>query len=111
MKKQFRQHTRCAHLSSNLNERKKKHSTRERSSSQKEHSIDVLFSKLISATSLIPFIDLPDEDFRQTCIKRFTKRRNRFQNFFYRLSLKIERACSSIENRKVQLRASGNDFT
>ena len=38
------------------------------------------------------------------------KQRNRFQKFFYRLSLRIERACSSIENRIASLQASGNDF-
>ena len=58
------------------------------------------------------FLFLPADAFNKTYdyVGSPKKQRNRFQKFFYRLSLRIERACSSIENQIASLQASGNDF-
>ena len=111
MKKFLRKrHVHHTHAAINLSTLKKKHSCNKynySSDSLSQHRLCLVFCML---TALLPLLMPPNDAYLNAIGNAPIKERNRFQKFFHKLAIRIERACLSIENKNANLRAYRNDF-
>ena len=65
------------------------------------------------ATRILSLYRPPEDAYERAMgyLPKQPKPRNRFQQFFYKVACRLERACSYIDNELASIRASGNDFS
>lgn len=109
-----KRHVHHTHAAVNLSSLRKKHSC-DNANDASDSSLDSLSPRTLKftlrlITGLLPHLLPPRDEYLKAMGRTPQKERNRFQKFFHKLAIRIERACSSIESKKAILRASGNDF-